>query len=283
MKEKIVTISLALQLINAVVFSQDIKKYCNWYKPVVEDSSSRKSMDFDMKNNMYYTIENDSNALYIHILSSEPKTINGILLRGLTFQVRLNGNKKSEIKIVYPYKDSSEPVKMHNQNGNGQENKGFRLEKAAQNADLLSIYIKNKLDEPTIYDRRTKCGIEAVIGIYNEEQIDYRIRIPFKNLGMKYENIENSFMNIGFGISNNVIGHSGGYESRGLGEGSSGMHDRGESGGYDMRGEGGQGYREGSGGRGGMGSSGGRMSQGSNGHYDNNPEIWLKKLGFAKK
>jgi len=56
---------------------------------------------FDTKNNIYYTIANDNNNLYLLIHTAEKQTINKIFLGGITFTII--SARHSPVSVTYPH------------------------------------------------------------------------------------------------------------------------------------------------------------------------------------
>lgn len=58
----------------------------------------------DTENNLYYTISNDKENLYLVIKTNDPKQQNSIILTGVTFSIDTKGRKKKSYSVTFPQK-----------------------------------------------------------------------------------------------------------------------------------------------------------------------------------
>ncbi len=243
------------QYLNAV-YNQDLTK---------NEFSSAKNMTYDNNSGILYRISNDDKFLVINLQVGNQITQKKILLFGMTVWFDESGKKKKYKGVKYPIGNTRKRMsakRMKESQGNFNHNKQQFI------SDLYEVGIigQNGTKDMVITDIRYKTGTEAKISFDSYGMMYYRLKIPYKKLNIKYEELKYLNPSIGF-----VTGHVEMKQGAGGGMKPGGMRGGGMSGGGRPGGGMGQGGRGGAGGR-------------------SNPEMqammsetsfWVKNLKFA--
>jgi len=144
---------------------------------------------------IFYTLSNDDNNLYLTIQVTNPVIVNKVISGGITFAISSQGKKnKDAVSITYPVFDKkSKPVLIVADKA--------KLEQQAANREILpdSIVALNNRS----FAERSKMimvtgikGMDTLISVYNEDHIKvasafdnrmaytYELAISLKNLGI---------------------------------------------------------------------------------------------------
>ncbi|MDB5119784.1 MAG: hypothetical protein JWN56_1002 [Sphingobacteriales bacterium] len=162
---------------------------------------NNKFQAYNKKTNIFYTISNDDQMLYLTMQATNPGVITKMVVGGVTFTIDISNQKKDQnnFAVTFPdYDEHATPLYLDLHNFPDITN---NLAKNRMQADSLRIILNKKLTDnlKTIAILGSSLISDSVISIYNAEGIKavslfddslrytYELAIPLKYLGSNLE------------------------------------------------------------------------------------------------
>jgi len=227
------------------------------------------ALDYKKSNEIYYSITNDTNNLYIRLNVNDQAIQRKIMMSGLTIWIDTTGSKKQELGIQCPVKKDFGKMDRKAMMRSGDINT-LKIDPVLE-MELIgfSKNIEYSFSSSKLY------GIEISILQDNFKSMFYEMMIPFSALSTDFYSLHSKKLNIGI--------ETGSIELPSQGNPSS-MVERSGRGGGKAGGGGGRagGGTKPSGGMGGKGPSGQPRNGNSMENLTNPTKIWIKNITLSQ-
>jgi len=163
---------------------------------------------YNKSTDIFYTIANDDDRLYLIIQATDPSIINKIIGGGITFTIQKTGKKddKGGISITYPYFDKKSKPAF---------NLAYLYDNAATiNKDsIIAVYNKTLESKSQQIKVTGIAGLDELISVYNQDGIKtaqlfdnkpaytYELAVDLKQLGLSTGNPAKFAYHINLGAS----------------------------------------------------------------------------------
>ncbi len=182
---------------------------------------------------VYYTLSNDDNYLYLTVQATDQPIINKIMSGGVTLTINNTGKRKDKdgISITYPVFDRKNRPFFGSQDKLGLE-KGFRAATANNPDSVMNVHNRILGEKSKLIGVTGIPGMDTLISVYNTDGIKvaqlfnskgaytYELAVSLKNLGLTTDNPAKFAYHItlnGASLFNNIS-----FKASGMSEGGSG-------------------------------------------------------------